>query len=101
MAEDRAQSAGYAVTPDHMSTFGSIVQSFARHEYLMHAVMGKILMQIAGPADGLMHRVLVFVLTIGCLSRRDTLSSIGKMRSNWDYGAVFVQSEEGSRDKRR
>jgi hypothetical protein len=40
MPDDRAE---YVVTQDHMTTFGSIVQGFARHEYLMQTLARSLL----------------------------------------------------------
>jgi hypothetical protein len=33
----------YEAGPDHMAAFGSIVQHFARHEYLMQSIMSMLL----------------------------------------------------------
>lgn len=44
-SKDSVMSGGrfYEITPDHMAAFGSIVQHFARHEYLMQGIMCALL----------------------------------------------------------
>jgi hypothetical protein len=63
----------YVLTPDHFMAFGSIIQNFARHEYLMQTLMSAIIEAPVTP-------ISMLTVELSYRARREALLSLMKAK---------------------